>query len=147
MSEIATHEPAPGSDFVIRVDLSENGMTGRSEQLWAKQTGPTRFVLQSLPFFAYGLHFGDEIETDDQFTFVRVVRASGRQLLRVAASRDHAEIVHSGLHPLLEHLGMRHEWHRVGYVSVDLPSVEVPPDLLPGLEARANDGQLYFELA
>lgn len=147
MGEIATHEPAPGSDFLIRVDLKDHGMPGRVEQLWVKQLGPTSFSLRSLPFFAYGLRLDDELETDETFTVQRVTSPSGRQLLRVAATRDHAFDVHDELHPLLEWLSLRHEWHGTGYVSIDLASETIPPELRPVLEVGADNGRLHFELA
>lgn len=147
MHEIATHEPAPGSNFVIRVDLDDHGMPGRGEQLWALQVGPTRFRIQSLPFFAYGLRPGDEVETDDSFTVQRLVHSSGTQVLRIASTEAAADGVHADLHSLLETLGLSHEWHRIGYVAVELASDALPGELASYLDAKADEGQLFFELA
>jgi hypothetical protein len=147
MSDIATHDPAPDSDFVIRVDLAGHGMPGRREQLWAKQVAPTRFVLRSIPFFAYGIRPGDEVETDEGFSVQRVVHSSGNQVLRVAVSPAGAGAIQAELHSLLEHLGLSHEWHREGYVAIKLPSDAIPHSLLSYIEPRAHDGQLHFELA
>lgn len=147
MSEIATHDPPRGADFVVGVDLADHGMPGRREQLWAEQLGPTRFCLRSLPFFPYGLRPGDEVETTEDFTVVRVVRSSGRQVLRVAAASDSDDALHRGLHPLLGQLGLAHEWHRQGYVAIDLPSRSLPSALLSYLEAQATAGVLEYEFA
>ena len=146
MSEIATHEPPPDSDFVIRVDLADHGMPGRSEQLWAKRSGPNRFVLRSIPFFAYGLRPGDEVETDDSYSIKRVVRSAGRHVLRIAAVRGQADAVHEDLHPLLEQLGLSHEWHGNGYVAIELTAVELPEPLQFYLEPQAGNGVLHFEV-
>ena len=146
MNVVATHDPSPGADFVIRVDLADHGMPGRSEQLWAKQVGPTRFILRSLPFFAYGLRPGDEVETTSDFTFMRVVRSSGMQLLRVAAKDDLADDLHAELHPLLGQLKLAHEWHQNGYVAIELPGGSIPPALSAYLESRFDAGALEYEL-
>lgn len=146
MSSTVTHDPAPDSGFVIRVDLTDDGMPGRSEQLWVKQVGPTRFVLRSLPFFAYGLRPGDELETDDTYTFQRVVAVSGLHLLRVAAELHAAEQVHGRLHPLLEELALDHEWHRNGYVAIELASPSVPAELQAVLAEEQDAGRLRYEL-
>jgi hypothetical protein len=147
MNHIATHDPVPDADFVIRVDLADHGMPGRFEQLWAKQIGPTRFVVRSLPFFPYGLRSGDEVETNDDHTVQRVVRPSGNQLLRVGLVGDGAEGTAAELHSLLEQLHLSHEWRGVNYVSVELSGVDIPEPLRSYLEARIDGGGLHFELA
>lgn len=129
MSEVATHEPAPGSDYVIRADLADHGMPGRWEQLWAKQVGRNRFLMMSLPFFAQGIRYLDEVETDDEHTILRVAAPGGRSLWRLATLRELADDIHEELHELLLSLELRHEWLGAGYVSVDLPDRKLPPEL------------------
>jgi len=90
---------------------------------------------------------GDEVETDANFCVVRVVQRSGAKVLRVAATQEGAERFHSELHPILETLGVNHEWHRIGFVSVELDDVHLPPELAAYLEPRAEKGALHYEFA
>ena len=146
MGNTVTHDPAPDSGFVIRAELSDEGMPGRSDQLWAKRVGSSRSVLKSLPFFAYGLRPGDEVETDDAYAISRVVVESGVSLLRVAADPQAAEKLHELLHPMLENLALMHEWHRVGYVAIELASPTVPDELKSVLDHEHDAGRLRYEV-
>src|SRR5215210_3701292 len=95
-------------------------MPGRVEQLWARRLAPHRFVMRSLPFFVYGVRLDDEVETDADYWLQRVVRPSGRRVLRVAAPCGAEDVVHAELHPLFEALQMEHEWKGPGYAAVDV---------------------------
>jgi hypothetical protein len=145
--QIATHDPAPDSNFVIQADLSDHGMPGRSEQLWTRQLAPHRFLMRSLPFFVYGVALNDEVETDERFALKRVVQPSGHRLLRVASVRGADQRLHEELHPLLEQLKLPHEWHGYGYVAVDVEPERNVDDLLERLQSWADEGFLAFEMA
>lgn len=144
MSQIATHEAPPYADFLVGVDLGEHGMPGRGEQLWCKQVGPTRFILRSIPFFAYGMRPGDEVETDESFMVQRVTARSGFELLRLAVETSVAREFHDRVHPLLDQLGLLHEWRGHGYVAIRLPNTELPADLTAAL---AEFAQVQSEMA
>jgi hypothetical protein len=64
-----------------------NHWAGRtSETLWARKVGDDLHLVQSVPFFAYGLHYADVVRVD---SVVReVVRRSGHTTLRVVFRRD-----------------------------------------------------------
>jgi hypothetical protein len=148
MSDVATHEPARGADFVVRVDLTDHGMPGRSEQLWVKQCGERRFILRSLPFFAYGLRPDDVIETDEDYVVRSVAESSDSRLLRIAASSvDEGDALHAELHPLLERLELEHEWHRYGYVAIKVSTDELPSPLADFIEQWSGAGRLRHEFA
>ncbi len=145
--DIATHDPPRGgADFLIRVDLSDHEMPGRSEQLWTRQVGELRFVVCSVPFFAYGMAVGDEVATDTNYVLTEVVKRSGRQVLRVALTAKSAAVLHDDIHRLLASLELEHEWHRTGYVAIDLPGDEVPERLLAFLQEHQLLNELAFEL-
>jgi hypothetical protein len=144
---VATHSPPRDADFVIHADLASDGMPGRMEQLWVSRTGPRTFLVRSLPFFVYGVALDDEVETTDDLVVRKVVKRSGRRLLRVASTVAAAQSVHDELHPMLERLGYAHEWRGVGYVSIDVgPDVD-PSDLVRFLDDQARSGCLFYEYA
>ncbi len=127
--------------------MAEHGMPRRREQIWAKQVGPVRFLVRSLPFFRYGIRPGDEVETDENYTVQRVVTRSGRELLRVAATPQVTDEVLVALHRLLEELELIHEWHRNGYVAIELADRAIPEALESFLHSRMSQHQLRFEFA
>jgi hypothetical protein len=144
MVQIAAHEAPPDADFLVAVDLGEHGMPGRGEQLWSKQVGPTRFILRSIPFFAYGMRPGDEIETDESFMVQRVVARSGFEVLRLAVETTSARAFHDRIHPTLDRLGLLHEWRGQGYVAIRLPDTDVPAGLTSVL---TEFPQIHSEMA
>ncbi len=141
--DIATHKPAPGADYVIRVDLADHGMPGRSEQIWVEQVGSNRFVVRSLPFFSYGIRPGDTVETDSSYTVRRVIKQSGKQVLRIAVEPQAVDRIQRPLHEVLEELALPHEWHRDGYVAVELADEEIPERLTTLLDE--GRGELHHE--
>ncbi len=144
MSEIATHEAPPDADFLVAVDLGEHGMPGQGEQLWCKQVGPARFILRSIPFFAYGLRPSDEIETDKSFMVQRVVTRSGFEVFRLTVETSRARAFHDLVHPVLGELQLLHEWRGFGYVAIRLSGTEVPIGLSSAL---AEFGHVESEMA
>lgn len=57
-----------------------------TETLWARRVGDDLFRLESVPFFAYGLAFGDTVRADP---FAReLVQQRGHTTLRVVFRRD-----------------------------------------------------------
>ena len=71
------------SDFIIRAYLEENKGRNEWEQLWAKRLDDRRFSLCCIPFFAYNLALGDEVETDGSYVVEGVVRPSGQFTWRI----------------------------------------------------------------
>ena len=148
-ANIVRHDPpvGAGADFVIRLDLAAHDMPGRGEQVWARQVGEHRFVLKSLPFFAYGYRLDDVVDTDTDFVVSHVVEPSGRRLLRIAADRARADEVHEIVHPLLERLHLAHEWRGLGYVAVDLGPDDDPTEILEALAPLVDAEAAFHEYA
>jgi hypothetical protein len=44
--------------------------------LWARQVGDRRFEICCIPFFLYDVALGDVVETDENYSLVRVVRVT-----------------------------------------------------------------------
>jgi hypothetical protein len=123
--EIVTHDPAPGSDFVLRVDLAAHGHPGMAEQVWAAQIDEHRFTLRSIPFFAIGVAPGDIVVTGPGHVIDGVEARGGRHVLRLALATDDEDVAledrfHEDVHAGLRALDLRHEWMSVGYVAVEI---------------------------
>lgn len=64
--QIATHDNPvwrSKANFLIAADLSENGLEGASEQLWARREADNEFIICCIPFFTYGISLGDHVAT------------------------------------------------------------------------------------
>lgn len=72
------------SNFIFVAHLGVKEGKNEWEQLWGKKTDvPQRFILCCIPFFAKDISLGDEVETDKDFIFKRVIRHSGQTTFRI----------------------------------------------------------------
>jgi uncharacterized protein DUF4265 len=151
---IAAHESPIGrseANFVIHVDLRSSGMPGRWEQLWARQLDGNRFRLCCIPFFAYGVAFGDEVTTkptsESDYVMENVVRPSDRTAVRVAV------LAEAGREDLARRLvegvrssGCVHEWYSERYLAIDCKSESTQLALLISvLKPLEAEGLIEFE--
>ncbi|HZM28688.1 MAG TPA: DUF4265 domain-containing protein [Gemmatimonadales bacterium] len=127
---IAVHERPvwkERANFLVHIDLHPWGLPGRLEQLWVRREGERLFELCCIPFFSYGFHLGDVVETtpqnDLEFVVNRVVSPSGRRNIRIAViNPDDAELITKRLEVECENLCCPYEVCRPGYMAIDLPS-------------------------
>lgn len=70
----------------IVVELPNHWVERGAERLWARRTGGDLYELAAVPFFAYGLSFGDVVRADPVVR--EIVRPSGHTTLRVVFRRD-----------------------------------------------------------
>jgi hypothetical protein len=111
-------------------DLSDSGMPGRWEQLWARRTGANEFVICAIPFFAYGLALGDRVTAAsatggfDQ-VIDSVVERARNAVLHIAFREDAEQWeVQEWQDELIEHvkrLKLPYEIHVLGYVAISCP--------------------------
>ncbi|MFO0759127.1 MAG: DUF4265 domain-containing protein [Byssovorax sp.] len=87
---IATHDSPAWIDranFLIVADLSDHGMKGRTEQIWARKIDADKFEVCCIPFFTYGIALGDVVVVslgeERMYTIERVVENSGRRVYRL----------------------------------------------------------------
>jgi hypothetical protein len=71
------------ANFIIRAYLEEKNSRSEWEQLWAIRLGDRRFCIGCIPFFAFDLALGDEVETDENYVVQQVIKASGQYTFRV----------------------------------------------------------------
>lgn len=136
MSDTATHDSPTWkgeANFLIFASLSEYGMEGRWEQLWAKRVGHNEFVLCCIPYFTYGMALGDRLCTAGSggrnYVVSKVVSRSGHRVLRLWLK--HATL--EGRRRVQDALAMStllHEWSSANLVAIDVtdPS-EIPSEL------------------
>jgi hypothetical protein len=51
------------------------------------------------------------------------------------------------LHPLLERLELQHEWHRIGFIAIDVPPDADIATLMATLTTWSAEGVLSFEFS
>ncbi|MBX3450253.1 MAG: DUF4265 domain-containing protein [Planctomycetaceae bacterium] len=141
------YRPVHASDFFIRADLSAHGMPGRFEQLWANREKGRVFRICCVPFFAYGIALRDMVETDDEFTFQRIVSKGGHRTLRVAVANRINEVhLHGILHDWVVKSGLLHEWYSDGYLAVDLPPEIDEAKNIETLDDLERKGEISMEV-
>lgn len=98
------------------------------EVLWAEPYGrDNHFKLLNLPFYAYGVSWGDIIETtpcpdSGRPIFVRVVEKSGHQLVRVIFDPPVDEAPENQAHlDALVDLGCSYTGANPSYICIDIP--------------------------
>ena len=96
----------------------------QGESLWARALGDDLYELQNIPFYAYGLNFGDVVRATagslgELPTVREVVRRGGHKTLRVMFSRDVPEPRFQQLmQSLPREVGYEHA--KPGYFAVDI---------------------------
>lgn len=79
--------PSPGwqdgANFILAAHLGANDGRNEWEQLWGEESGPNRYILCCIPFFAYDISLGDEVETDSDAVIKSIIRRSGQVTFRI----------------------------------------------------------------
>jgi len=132
------------ANFVLAAHLGMKDGKNEWEQLWGQKTGPQRFILCCIPFFARDVALGDEVETDADFVLTRVVQPSGQVTFRVwfggqeAATREELIREIAGLEPLME-------WSSENLLALSALDGPEAQRLADYLHARERQGLLEYE--
>jgi hypothetical protein len=125
LKDIAVHSDPIWRDranFIIFARLED----GKWEQLWARQLSETRFELCCIPFFAYDLALGDEVEVGAaggrSYVIRRVVAPSGHFTFRVWFGDSPKGDVRDELLARMTQLGCAVEWSSDNLLAVDAPT-------------------------
>jgi len=117
------------SNWIIMADLSEYGMPGLMEQMWAEKVDADEFILCCIPFFTYGLALGDRVKTGlegaSEFVILERITASGHLVYRcwfgdIESPRKHDLRLEAVL--TCEREGWSFEWYSDNLLAIDLPS-------------------------
>lgn len=145
---VAVHEnPAwrEKSDFIIRIYLEENEGRNEWEQLWVKRVGDRRFSICCIPFFAYNLALGDEVETDGNYVVQGVVKPSGQFTFRVWFGDSNNPGVKDEVLQQLEVMSVLFEWSSANLLAISARDSDQAQQLVDYLYARQNAGDLMYE--
>lgn len=152
-SKIVTHDqPAARqrSNFVIRLDLSADGLPGHYEQMWTRTDETQLHELCCIPFFTYGLSLGDVIALTNEQGAYRVESKGGHRTIRFAVQdQTDAHEHHGDLHEALVKIGVLAEFrgHAHGYCAVDILNDEQADAVIALLQPMSDVGTLTWEWA
>lgn len=133
------------SDFIIRAYLEENEGRNEWEQLWVKRLDDRRFSLCCIPFFAYDLALGDEVETDGNYVVQGVVRASGQFTFRIWFGESIKPGIKDDVLRQLVTIGASLEWSSANLLAVSAKDADQAQEVADYLFARQNVGDLMYE--
>jgi hypothetical protein len=147
-------EEAPGGYVRLLVALDREPGTGgpEDEWLWAEPLGSGRFRVESTPFFAYGLSYGDVVrasETTELPRLEEVERKSGHRTMRLALDADwdlDRPEIQQFLHDLLA-LGCTYEAMPPKIAALDVPPDVDVAEVIARLQVQSRDGVLMWEWA
>lgn len=143
---VATHSEPIWRDrgnFVSRVRIEAAPGERRWEQLWWTKVTNSQFILCCIPFFAYDLALGDEVELDVHRHILAVVKPSGQWTFRawfggVSANDKKTAIVAIQAHaPLME-------WSSENLLALSA-STEGAQALADTLQGLSESGSLQYE--
>jgi len=154
-AEIGMKENEAQGGYVRLLVTLERGPSAEGlaeEWLWAEPLGSGRFRLESTPFFAYGLSYGDLVEAGeggDMPRLAAIERKSGHRTLRIALD-DRRNLDEPEIQKFLDELlalGCTYEAMPPKIVALDVPpEVEVAGVVGP-LQTQFRDGVLVWEWA
>lgn len=127
------------ADFLIQARVEDD-----REQLWSEQLSTFRFRLCCIPFFAYGMALGDEVETDADYLVKRVVLPSGRFVFRVSLL-DSEEAYVDVITARLRDAGALLEFSSPRFFAVDAETSSQAKDISAWLAEREASGILMYE--
>lgn len=139
----------PGPDSTaITVDLSDFGKPGYVERLLVHPSPEGGFVIGCLPFFTYGIQFGDLVAVRKRdMTFKHVVNQCGLRAFRMAF-RDKAvgNQRHEEIHGRVIKTGFLHEWLAPGYCSILVRNAGDQAAILATLDDIIRDDTVCWEV-
>lgn len=145
---VATHEHPAWRDhanFIIRFCLGEKDGRNEWEQLWARRIGDNRFSICCIPFFAFDLALGDEVETDAENVVARVVNPSGHYTFRVWFGESNEPGIRDELLDKVRRLDCGIEWSSENLLAVDAANSDVAQDMANFLNENEKLGKLVYE--
>lgn len=119
-------EDSPESGMAkVQFNLEPSAWHGSAtETMWATPSGSDEFVIKNVPFYAYGVSFGDTVlapRMDGMRIFKEVIRRSGHSTYRVLVNGEHAVEFEKFWEPLRER-GCTYEEGFEPLLAVDVPT-------------------------
>jgi Domain of unknown function (DUF4265) len=149
MHEAPAWRPAEG--YIAMVDLTSFGFPGLNEQIWLKQVGEARYEVRCVPFRAYGIALGDEVELHDGRSISRVVQSSGRRVLRIFFTNprpsENGDDARGALTREVDSAGLLSEWSGDRHVAIDVPAGATMQGVYDSVTREIEIGSAVWEWA
>lgn len=133
------------ANFIIAAYLGEKDGRGEWEQLWALRLDDRHFSLCCIPFFAYDLALGDEVETDENYVVMRVTKSSGRSTFRIWFGTSTATGIKDDVVSKMMQVGADIEWSSENLLAISAADVDQTQVVVDYLEAQHSVGSLTHE--
>jgi hypothetical protein len=133
----------------VHVDLPNHWATG-GESLWARHLSGDRYQIENVPFYAYGLNFGDVVEAkaaapDFKPSVLRVVERSGHRTIRVIFHDGVTEDDRIARLRSLEDFQVSFERCNERYFALDLEPEASIEAVRQRLDVWAREGAIGYE--
>jgi hypothetical protein len=132
------------ANFIVAAHLEEKEGRSEWEQLWALRLDERRFLLCCIPFFAYDLSLGDEVETDANYVVQRVLKASGRYTFRVWFGDSAYSQIKDEVLRQMEARSIEFEWSSDNLLAIS-SSANNAQEVADYLHAEEDAGHLIYE--
>ena len=133
------------ANFIFAAHLGTKDGKSEWEQLWGQKTATKqRFVLCCIPFFAHNIALGDEIETDGDFVFQRVVQHAGQTTFRVWFG-EQGMTMREALVREMEAMKPLMEWSSENLLALSAADGLEAQKVADYLQAREEQGLLQYE--
>ena len=133
------------ANFIIAVYLGDKEGRGEWEQLWALRLDDRRFSLCCIPFFAYDLALGDEVETDENHVVKRVIKPSGQYTFRVWFGNSTTTGIKDDVLSQMARVGAEVEWSSENLLAVSAGGADQAQLVADYLHAQQSIGGLTYE--
>jgi len=135
------------ANFIIGIPIVVKGRGDSDawEQLWSKQILDRHFEICCIPFFAYNLALGDEVETDNNYMITSVIKPSGHYTFRIWLGSTSDNQVRLDILRDIERIGCLFEWYSDNLVGVDAESEAKARSISSALLKREKLGQIVYE--
>ncbi|MGW2840350.1 DUF4265 domain-containing protein [Streptomyces sp. NPDC001493] len=129
------------------VDLAPFDLRGMLEQVWLREIGEEGgYEVCCIPFHAHGLALGDVVEKGESETVSRLIRKSGRRVLRVlfAEPRPLTDS-RSALRMAVDSAGLLSEWNGDRFVAIDVPDISAMQPIFDSVQGEIQNGTALWE--
>ncbi len=133
------------ANFVIRAYLEDKEGRSEWEQLWALRLDERRFSICCIPFFAFDLALGDEVETDAGYNMQRVVLPSGQYTFRVWFGDSTYPGIRDEVVQHMESMAVAIEWSSENLLALSACDSDQAQKMADFLHSRQDAGHLIYE--
>lgn len=129
------------------VDLTPFDLPGMLEQLWLRELDVEgSFEVCCIPFYAYGLALGDVVGRSESEAVDRLIRQSGRRVLRVLFAEPRPLIdTRSALRRAVESAELLSEWNGDLQIAIDVPDISVMQSVFDCVQEEIESGTAFWE--